>query len=102
MRRDLFLPRSIPLTIMGNEVANYPACHLFGLLYYAFQMPSFRHADRAPSGNYPNDPYDESAWPRGYSQLTARGHEQAKELGHYLAGRYGHFVGDYNRKKVLY
>ncbi|PAV85467.1 hypothetical protein WR25_09455 [Diploscapter pachys] len=60
----------------------------------------FRHADRAPSTNYPNDPYDESAWPRGYSQLTARGHEQAKELGHYLAGRYGHFVGDYNRKKI--
>jgi hypothetical protein len=35
-----------------------------------FAQSVFRHGDRAPSLPYPNDPYDETYWPRGWSQLT--------------------------------
>lgn len=36
-----------------------------------FVQALWRHGDRAPFGKcYPLDPYDESFWPRGWSQLT--------------------------------
>uniref|UniRef100_A0A914WBN1 Lysosomal acid phosphatase n=1 Tax=Plectus sambesii TaxID=2011161 RepID=A0A914WBN1_9BILA len=35
-----------------------------------FVQAVFRHGDRAPSENYPNDQYGASYWPRGWSQLT--------------------------------
>ncbi|CAG2054548.1 unnamed protein product [Timema podura] len=37
-----------------------------------FSSVLFRHGDRAPTGTYPNDIYNEEAkyWPRGYGQLS--------------------------------
>ena len=36
-----------------------------------FVQAIWRHGDRAPSNKpYPNDPNDESSWPRGWNQLT--------------------------------
>lgn len=36
-----------------------------------FVQAIWRHGDRAPSKHpYPYDPYDETYWPTGWSQLT--------------------------------
>lgn len=36
-----------------------------------FVQAIWRHGDRAPSKlAYPNDPYNETYWPRGWNQLT--------------------------------
>ncbi|XP_063242510.1 uncharacterized protein LOC134542291 [Bacillus rossius redtenbacheri] len=55
-----------------------------------FASVLFRHGDRAPTGSYPNDPYNDVAryWPRGYGQLSEIGEEQHYRLGSYLRQRY--------------
>jgi prostatic aicd phosphatase len=47
-----------------------------------------RHGDRAPSSPYPQDVYDDTYWPNGWSQLTQRGKEETYELGQFLRKRY--------------
>uniref|UniRef100_A0A914XXJ7 Acid phosphatase n=1 Tax=Panagrolaimus superbus TaxID=310955 RepID=A0A914XXJ7_9BILA len=41
----------------------------------------YRHGDRAPEGTYKNDPYQESAWPVAWSELTDTGMQQ-----HFIQG----------------
>jgi hypothetical protein len=41
----------------------------------------YRHGDRAPEGTYKNDPYQESAWPVAWGELTDTGMQQ-----HYIQG----------------
>ncbi|XP_063242696.1 prostatic acid phosphatase-like [Bacillus rossius redtenbacheri] len=55
-----------------------------------FSSVLYRHGDRAPATDYPNDPYNDVAqyWPRGYGQLSEIGEEQHYRLGSYLRQRY--------------
>uniref|UniRef100_A0A914W6I4 peptide-O-fucosyltransferase n=1 Tax=Plectus sambesii TaxID=2011161 RepID=A0A914W6I4_9BILA len=53
-----------------------------------FAQSVFRHGDRAPSDPYPNDPYDATHWPRGWSQLTNEGMRQTRALGQFYRDRY--------------
>ncbi|VDM72869.1 unnamed protein product [Strongylus vulgaris] len=58
-----------------------------------FVQAIWRHGDRAPlSLPYPNDPYTESAWIRGWQQLTNIGIAQLNELGRYFRKTYGTFI----------
>jgi|UniRef100_A0AC35FXY6 hypothetical protein len=41
----------------------------------------YRHGDRAPEGTYKNDPYQESAWPVAWGELTDAGMQQ-----HFIQG----------------
>nr|CAD7587057.1 unnamed protein product [Timema genevievae] len=54
----------------------------------------FRHGDRAPTGAYPNDIYNEEAkyWPRGYGQLSEIGEEQHFKQGSFFRKRYNHIL----------
>ncbi|XP_043824415.1 prostatic acid phosphatase isoform X2 [Dromiciops gliroides] len=66
-----------------------------------FVLLVFRHGDRSPIETFPNDPYQESAWPQGFGQLSQRGMEQHYELGTYLRKRYSSFLNStYHRNKV--
>ncbi|KAJ1350063.1 hypothetical protein KIN20_005771, partial [Parelaphostrongylus tenuis] len=61
-----------------------------------FVQAIWRHGDRAPQSlPYPNDPYNETAWQRGWSQLTNIGMEQMNELGTYFRKRYKRFVSSH-------
>jgi len=54
-----------------------------------FVQAMHRHGDRAPIDlPYVTDPYNESYWRRGWSQLTNLGMKQLKELGTFLKDRY--------------
>uniref|UniRef100_A0AC34RII0 Acid phosphatase n=1 Tax=Panagrolaimus sp. JU765 TaxID=591449 RepID=A0AC34RII0_9BILA len=54
-----------------------------------FVQAIWRHGDRAPSKHpYPYDPYDETYWPTGWSQLTELGAQQLEELGAFFRQRY--------------
>uniref|UniRef100_A0A915CKY2 Acid phosphatase n=1 Tax=Ditylenchus dipsaci TaxID=166011 RepID=A0A915CKY2_9BILA len=54
-----------------------------------FVQAIWRHGDRAPKYKpYPADKYDESFWPRGWSQLTNKGMQEMKELGAYFREHY--------------
>ncbi|KAK6752588.1 hypothetical protein RB195_003793 [Necator americanus] len=58
-----------------------------------FVQAIWRHGDRAPlSLPYPRDPYTESAWQRGWQQLTNIGMNQLNELGKYFRTRYNSFL----------
>nr|CAD7568394.1 unnamed protein product [Timema californicum] len=59
-----------------------------------FSSVLFRHGDRAPTGSYPNDPYNDEAkyWPRGYGQLTEIGEEQHFKQGSFFRKRYNHIL----------
>ncbi|KHJ95030.1 histidine acid phosphatase [Oesophagostomum dentatum] len=58
-----------------------------------FVQAVWRHGDRAPLGYpYPEDPYNETAWPRGWSQLTNLGMQQMYELGTFFRQRYNNLI----------
>ncbi|KAM4711071.1 lysosomal acid phosphatase isoform 1-T3 [Anableps anableps] len=62
----------------------------------------FRHGDRSPVKAFPTDPYQESAWPQGFGQLSQDGMRQHYELGQYLRTRYKDFLNEsYNRHEIL-
>ncbi|KHJ42263.1 histidine acid phosphatase [Trichuris suis] len=54
----------------------------------------FRHGERTPLATYPNDAYQENAWPNGFGQLTKKGCEQQYELGLQLRQRYGDLLSE--------
>ncbi|XP_074051912.1 prostatic acid phosphatase [Macrotis lagotis] len=61
----------------------------------------FRHGDRSPIETFPNDPYQESAWPQGFGQLSQLGMKQHYELGKYLRKRYSTLLNStYHRNEV--
>ncbi|XP_076580013.1 lysosomal acid phosphatase [Chaetodon auriga] len=61
----------------------------------------FRHGDRSPVRAYPTDPYQESAWPQGFGQLSQEGMRQHYELGHFLRDRYKGFLKEsYDRHEI--
>lgn len=68
--------------------------HFLALLVFAKREIAFiqciwRHGDRAPKKlPYPDDPYDEKYWPRGWNQLTNLGMQQMNELGQFFRQRY--------------
>ncbi|XP_055019929.1 lysosomal acid phosphatase isoform X1 [Boleophthalmus pectinirostris] len=62
----------------------------------------FRHGDRSPVHSYPTDPYQESAWPQGFGQLSQIGMEQHYKLGQFLRHRYTGFLKEsYDRHEIL-
>ncbi|VDM59426.1 unnamed protein product [Angiostrongylus costaricensis] len=68
-----------------------------------FVQAIWRHGDRAPQSlPYPNDPYDETAWQRGWGQLTNIGMEQMNELGIYFRTRYDFFISSHYVPSEVY
>ncbi|KAI0216995.1 Prostatic acid phosphatase [Lamellibrachia satsuma] len=52
----------------------------------------YHHGDRSPLRTFPTDPHQESAWPRGFGQLTQIGIQQQYDLGVFLRDRYHAFL----------
>uniref|UniRef100_A0A098LZ60 Lysosomal acid phosphatase n=1 Tax=Hypsiglena sp. JMG-2014 TaxID=1550645 RepID=A0A098LZ60_9SAUR len=62
----------------------------------------YRHGDRSPVKAYPRDPYQESAWPQGFGQLSQEGMQQQWNLGQALRRRYNGFLNaSYNRQEIF-
>ncbi|KAM6945710.1 lysosomal acid phosphatase [Aplochiton taeniatus] len=62
----------------------------------------YRHGDRSPVKAYPNDPYQESAWPQGFGQLSQEGMRQHYNLGQFLRKHYQGFLNEtYDRQQIL-
>ncbi|KAM8873115.1 lysosomal acid phosphatase [Synchiropus picturatus] len=62
----------------------------------------YRHGDRSAVDAYPTDPYQESAWPQGFGQLSQVGMMQQYDLGRFLRKRYGGFLNQtYIRNEIL-
>ncbi|XP_053149584.1 lysosomal acid phosphatase-like [Hemicordylus capensis] len=62
----------------------------------------YRHGDRSPVKAYPRDPYQESAWPQGFGQLSQEGMQQHWDLGQALRRRYDGFLNaSYNRQEIF-
>ncbi|XP_018618689.1 lysosomal acid phosphatase [Scleropages formosus] len=62
----------------------------------------YRHGDRSPVKSYPNDPYQESAWPQGFGQLSQKGMQQHLKLGQNLRQRYQDLLNmTYNRHEIF-
>ncbi|XP_020506426.3 lysosomal acid phosphatase isoform X1 [Labrus bergylta] len=61
----------------------------------------FRHGDRSPVKAYPTDPYQESAWPQGFGQLSQEGMRQHFNLGQFFRNRYKGFLNEsYERHEI--
>ncbi|KAM6958255.1 lysosomal acid phosphatase [Tautogolabrus adspersus] len=61
----------------------------------------FRHGDRSPVKAYPTDPYQESAWPQGFGQLSQEGMRQHFNLGQFFRKRYDGFLNEsYERHEI--
>nr|CAD7424087.1 unnamed protein product [Timema monikensis] len=69
-----------------------------------FSSVLFRHGDRAPTGTYPNDIYNDEAkyWPRGYGQLSNIGEEQHFKQGSFFRKRYNHILPETYNVNDLY
>uniref|UniRef100_A0A665TFX6 Lysosomal acid phosphatase n=1 Tax=Echeneis naucrates TaxID=173247 RepID=A0A665TFX6_ECHNA len=77
-------------------------CVLSAVFSLIFPLQLFRHGDRSPVRAYPTDPYQESAWPQGFGQLSQEGMRQHFELGQFLRSRYKGFLNEsYDRHEVL-
>nr|XP_056707188.1 lysosomal acid phosphatase [Euleptes europaea] len=62
----------------------------------------YRHGDRSPVKAYPQDPYQENAWPQGFGQLSQEGMRQHWDLGQALRRRYDGFLNaSYNRQEIF-
>ncbi|KAJ8340520.1 hypothetical protein SKAU_G00351530 [Synaphobranchus kaupii] len=73
----------------------------FGERKLKFVTVLYRHGDRSPVRAYPTDPYQESAWPQGFGQLTQIGMRQHFELGQALKRRYQGFLNEtYDRHQI--
>ncbi|KAI1889606.1 hypothetical protein AGOR_G00164650 [Albula goreensis] len=73
----------------------------FGERTLKFVTVLYRHGDRSPVKAYPTDPYQESAWPQGFGQLTQDGMRQHFELGQALKKRYDGFLSEaYDRHQI--
>uniref|UniRef100_A0A0E9RDN0 Lysosomal acid phosphatase n=1 Tax=Anguilla anguilla TaxID=7936 RepID=A0A0E9RDN0_ANGAN len=74
----------------------------FGERKLKFVTLLYRHGDRSPVKAYPTDPYQESAWPQGFGQLSQDGMRQHFELGQALRQRYNGFLNEsYDRHQVF-
>ncbi|KAK6051889.1 histidine acid phosphatase [Cooperia oncophora] len=93
-------PRWLPLLLTIFSFHNLVSLVAAKELVYVQAI--WRHGDRAPLKlPYPKDPYTESAWQRGWAQLTNIGMNQLNELGNYFRNTYNFFVSTvYNPSEV--
>uniref|UniRef100_A0AC34FAB4 Acid phosphatase n=1 Tax=Panagrolaimus sp. ES5 TaxID=591445 RepID=A0AC34FAB4_9BILA len=61
----------------------------------------YRHGDRAPEGTYKNDPYQESAWPVAWGELTDI-RVQSTDIDRTLMSAYSNLVGLYSTSNGTY